>query len=724
LFRSRFVLALFVLSVCSGFVQAQQTGKKLTYEQAFLSREGGLMRFMMPATWFDDENYLVRERDEKTKSMSLYKVSAKTGEKTLFMDFSIIQKNFPQGFTAMMYAAATPDYTVFIYSYKNDLYLYSAKTQKFKRLTATAEEEKNPRLSPDAKWVAYTRANNLYACDLESGLEYQLTTDGSETIYNGYESWVYMEEISDRRSQYGAFWWSPDSSRIAFLRFDDSPVPTFPIFRASGVHGELEVERYPKAGDPNPKVKLGIVSLSDGKIVWADIDENADQYVAWPYWLPDGSRLTFQWMNRGQDNIKIYGVDPLTGKKEEIYDEKQPAWVEFFGDIYFLKDGSGFLLRSDVDGWNHLYYYDLKGQLKSRLTSGEWAVERIGLVDEKNKRVYFAAGKGKTTETHLFRVGLDGQGLEQLTKDPGTHFVSVSPGGSYYLDNFSSIDNPGKQDLYRSDGTWVRTTGQGQMQQLKEYTLGRKELFTIPTEDGLSLPASWILPPSFDQNKKYPVLFQVYGGPGSTDVSNSFPRLSSLYLAQEGILIFSVDHRGSAHFGKKGISLMHRNLGKWEMHDYIEAVKWLRQKPFVDSSKIGITGGSYGGYVTCMALTYGADYFTHGFAQYSVTDWKLYDSIYTERYMDKPEENKEGYEFGSVLTHAKKLKGVLDLEHGAMDDNVHMQNTVELIDVLMDNDKVFDFMLYPDQRHGFGGKKREISNRRYVDFWFKNFLNR
>jgi len=724
LFRPLFIIALFFVLFSSGLAQPQQAAKKITYEQAFQSREGGLMRFMMPASWIDDENYLIRERDEKTKTMTLFKVSARTGEKTLFLDSSTFQKNLPQGFSAMMYAAASPDYTTFIYSYKNDLYLYSLKTQKFRRLTATAEEEKNPRLSPNAKHVAFTRTNNLYACDLESGLEYQLTADGSETIYNGYESWVYMEEISNRSSQYAAFWWSPDSSKIAFLRFDDSPVPTFPIFRAAGVHGELEIQRYPKPGDPNPKVKLGIAGLPDGKIVWVDIDENSDQYVAWPSWLPDSSRLTFQWMNRGQDNLKIYGVDLQTGRKEEIYDEKQPAWIEFFEDLYFFKDGSGFLLRSDKDGWSHLYYYDLKGTLKRRLTSGEWTVERIGLVDEKNTRVYFTARKDKTAETHLFRVGLDGQGFEQITKDPGTHSTSVSPGGSYYFDNFSSVDNPGKQGLYNSSGTWIRSTGQSQTPQLKEFALGKKELFTIPTEDGYTLPASWVLPPDFDQNKKYPVLFIIYGGPGSSDVSNSFPRLSTFYLAQEGIIVFSVDHRGSAHFGKKGQSLMHRNLGKWEMHDYIQAVKWLRQKPFVDSTKIGITGGSYGGYATCMALTYGADYFTHGFAQYSVTDWKLYDSIYTERYMDKPEENKEGYEFGSVLHHAKNFKGILVLEHGAMDDNVHMQNTIQLMDVLMDQGKTFDFMLYPNQRHGFGGTKREISNRRYVDFWLKNLLNR
>jgi dipeptidyl-peptidase-4 len=701
----------------------QVSAKKITYEQAYPPR-GGFFRMGGMVSWLDDQNYLVRERDEKTKVMRLMKVSARTGVKTPYLDFEAIQKSLPQGFVAVTYAAASPDLSRLIFNVQNDLYLYLPRTQTLKRLTANAAPEKTPRLSPDARYVAYTRDNNLFACDLETGLEYQITTDGSDTILNGYESWVYMEEVSNRVSQYAAFWWSPDSRRIVFQRFDDGPVPIFDIVRSTGVHGELEQERYPKAGDPNPKVRLGIATLPDNKLVWADFDENADQYLAWPKWLPDGSRLFVQWMNRGQDDIKLFVVDPATGKKEEVYDEKQPAWVEFFPDLYFFKDGSGFLLRTDADGWSHLYVYDLAGKLKTRLTQGDWAVGEISLVDEKNGKVYFTSGQDKTTQTHLFRVGLDGRNLEKLTGEPGTHRVQVSPGGSYFLDTFSSSTSTSRQDLYRTDGTLVRAVEKPDTARWEGYNLAKKELFTIPADDGCNLPAYWILPPDFDQGKKYPVLFQIYGGPAAPTVSDTYPQVSQLYLAQEGIIVMSVDHRGSGHFGKKGVALMHRNLGKWEMNDLIQAVKWLRQKPFVDAGRIGITGMSYGGYTTCLALTYGADYFTHGLAGSAVTDWKLYDSIYTERYMDTPLENKEGYDFGSVMTHAKKLKGVLLIEHGDMDDNVHMQNSVQLINALIDLDKPFDFELFPNQRHGYGGKKGEAANRRAVDFWFKNLLSR
>jgi dipeptidyl-peptidase-4 len=725
--KKRFVLmSLFAASLAAALPLAtypQVTAKKITYEQAYPARDG-FFRMGGMVSWLDDQNYLVRERDEKTKAMRLMKVSAKTGVKTPYLDFEAIQKSLPQGFVAVTYAAASPDLSRLIFNVQNDLYLYVLGTKTLKRLTANAAPEKTPRLSPDARYVAYTRDNNLFACDLETGLEYQITTDGSDTILNGHESWVYMEEVSNRVSRYAAFWWSPDSRRIVFQRFDDGPVPIFDIVRSTGVHGELEQERYPKAGDPNPKVRLGIASLPDNKLVWADFDENADQYLAWPKWLPDGSRLFVQWMNRGQDDIKLFVVDPATGKKEEVYDEKQPAWVEFFPDLYFFKDGSGFLLRTDADDWSHLYVYDLAGKLKTRLTQGDWAVGEISLVDEKNGRVYFTSGQDKTTQTHLFRVGLDGRNLEKLTGEPGTHRVQVSPGGSYFLDTFSSSTAPSRQDLYRTDGTLVRVVEKPDAGRWEGYNLAKKELFTIPTDDGYALPAYWILPPDFDQGKKYPVLFQIYGGPAAPTVSDTYPQVSQLYLAQEGIIVMSVDHRGSGHFGKKGVALMHRNLGKWEMSDLIQAVKWLRQKPFVDAARIGITGMSYGGYTTCLALTYGADYFTHGLAGSAVTDWKLYDSIYTERYMDTPHENKEGYDFGSVMTHAKKLKGVLLIEHGDMDDNVHMQNSVQLINALIDLDKPFDFVLFPNQRHGYGGKKGEAANRRAVDFWFKNLLNR
>ncbi|MBN2199264.1 MAG: S9 family peptidase [Candidatus Aminicenantes bacterium] len=724
----------FALAVPASAAPARtEAKKKLTYEQAFLNK-GPLLLKPLTASgeWLDDEHYLVTEIDKVTKTSKMYKVRARTGEKELFLDFEAVKKNAPEGFPAAagigrfggLTVGHTEDWSGLLYSFKNDLYFYRVKEGRMARLTHDDDEEKNPRLSPTGDRVAFTRNNNLFTVTLSEGREAQLTRDGGELISNGRASWVYFEEILGRASRYAAFWWSPDGEKIAFLRFDDNPVPEFPIYDAEGRHGRLERQRYPKAGDPNPKVRLGVVPAAGGPVVWADFDEDADHYVAWPFWLPDSSRLSVQWMNRAQDTIRIYLLDPATGKKSALYEETQPSWVEFFEDLYFFKDGSGFLLRSDKSGWRHLYLYDGNGRLRRQLTDGPWSVQGISLVDEKNKRIYFTANRDAETENHLYRIRLDGRGLERLTPDAGTHFVQVSPGGGYFLDTHSQIARPTKLDLRSGNGALVRLLEDSRAPEMDDYALGRVELFTIPTSDGWNLPASWILPPDFDPGKTYPVLLTVYGGPATPRVYNSFPPLSSFYLAQEGIIVLTADHRGSGHFGKQGTALMHRSLGKWEIHDWVEAVKWLRGKPFVDPARVGITGGSYGGYATCLALTAAADFFTHGFARASVTDWHLYDTVYTERYMDTPAENPEGYKNGSVMTHAPNFKGVLHIEHGALDDNVHAQNSIQLIDRLIDLDKDFTFMLLPKQRHGSVDKKREFSNRQFVAFWLRHFLGR
>lgn len=708
-------------AVATGWAQK----KKLTYSQVYQRGEPRLLGSLPRIEgWLDENHYLELKSPEEEKEQNLMKVNALTGKESLFIDYQSLNKKLPKGFSLQRSTAKTEDYAGFLFDRKGDLYYFSAKSEIFKRLTYTPSAEKNPRFSPDGKCIAYTRDHNLYVMEIETGLEHQLTNDGSDIIYNGWASWVYFEEILGRGSRYAAFWWSPNSEMIAFLRFDDSPVPEFPIYRADGVHGELEIQHYPKPGDPNPWVKLGIAHIKTGEIVWIDIEEKADHYVAWPFWTPDSKELFFQWMNRGQDNIKIYVADPTTGKKTELHDEKQASWVDFFTDIYFFKNDGGFLLRSDVDGWSHLYHYDMNGQLKKRLTGGEWSVRNIALVDEKNNKIYFHSTKKKSTENHLYSVDFNGENLKQLTKISGSHRCRVSPGGKYYIDSYSNILQPNRMELWSTSGKIIRTLGDQKLPALDEFDLGKVELFTIPSGDGYDLPAVWTLPPDFDETKKYPIIFSIYGGPGSARVSNRFGRMSTHFMAQHSIITISVDHRSSGHFGKKGVSLMHRNLGKWEMHDLIAAVKWLRKLPYIDEKRIGITGGSYGGYTTCMALTYGADYFTHGIAGSSVTGWKLYDTVYTERYMDTPEENPEGYKFGSVMTHADKYKGSLLITHGTMDDNVHMQNTIQLIDKLEDLDKDFELMLYPNARHGIGYPKRNHSTRESVQFWFRHFLGK
>ena len=699
--------------------------KQLTFNQIYMFGEPRILK-QAPQLhgWFDDEHYLMQKRDAKISAR--VKVNVKTGEETVVLDYSAINPNLDDAeLTAEENIGLTKDYTGLLFYDDNDLFFYSITKNKVTRLTENKDEEVNPILSPDGKKVAFTRNKDLYVVDTETGKETRLTNDASDVVYNGYASWVYMEEIIGRSLNYRAFWWAPNSEMITFLRFDDTPVPKFPLYNLESLHGEIEWERYPKPGDANPIVRMGIAHINTNKVIWIDEDETADQYTAWPFWSPDSKQLFYQVLNRGQDDLQVLSANPETGKNKLMYEEKNATWVEFFEDIHILKNNKGFILRTELDGWRHLYYYDMNGKLKKQLTKGEWNVSEIVLVDEENEKIYFEANKGERLETHLFVVDFDGDEIEQLTKISATHSATVSPNGKYFYDTYSDINSPGKMDLCDGEGNLIRNLGDRKSKIYNEYELGKTELFSIKTEDGFNLPAMWVLPPDFDESKKYPVLFAVYGGPGGTDVTNSFSAyLDRYFISQSGIIYFVVDHRASAYFGKKGKSYFYRNAGKVEIEDYITAVKWLKQKSFIDSTKIGITGSSYGGYVTCMALTLGADYFTHGVAEYSVTDWRLYDNVYTERYMDTPDENPEGYNYGSAMTHADKYKGLLRMTHGTMDDNCHMQNTIQLVDKLTSLDKHFELMLYPNERHGVGFPKWMHAQREYVEFWFKNFLGK
>jgi len=689
----------------------------LTYEQVFggvgAPSAGVLGSMPRIPGWVDEGHYLELREDAADKQVKTFAVSVADGT-------AVLQPEPAGGRGAL----AVPGGRWTVTPRDGTLFATDTRTKAARQLTAMAGEMKNPRLSPDGAWVAYTRGNNLFAYDLEHGVEHQYTTDGSDVVLNGYASWVYMEEILGRASNYAAFWWSPDSTRLAFMRFDDSPVPVFPIYHADGQHGELERQRYPKAGDPNPYVQMGVVAVADGTLAWMDFDPKADHYIAWPFWTPDSKALTVQWMNRGQDTLRLYHCDPASGRKTMIVEEKQKGWVEWFEDFTYLASGRGMIIRSSVDGWEHLYLYNRDGSLRTRLTAGDWRVSSIVRVDEQGGYVYFMGKPGKTWDAQLMRVRLDGSGLETLTKGEGVHSARLSPEAGHFVDTVTRIDAPAVTNLHRIDGTLVRRLGTQHSGAFGDYAWGKGELFTIPSADGqFQLPAYWVLPPDFDpkhSKKTYPVIFSIYSGPDAGTVANAWPGLQAHYWAQRGVITISVDHRASGHFGKKGVALMHRTLGTWEMADLMAAAAWLRTKPFVAKDRIGIAGGSYGGYTTMMALFYGAGAFNYGIAGSSVTDWQLYDSVYTERYMDTPTENPQGYKAGAVLTYGDRYRGGLRITHGTIDDNVHMQNSLQVIDWLTTANKRFEMMLYPDSRHGIAQRAHAAKDAH--DFWMRNLL--
>lgn len=679
--------------------------------------------------WTDDSHYIIRTFDQEKRPV-IRSVDIRTGKETAAEQprsgRDILAEALPDGTDLTSADAVSEDMKSAVIFKDNDLWYFTTGVEGLKRLTSDQAQEVNSRFSPDGSKIAYTKNRDLYVFDLASNKEIRLTSDASENVYNGYASWVYMEEILGRASRYAAFWWAPDGNRIAYLRTDETEVPFFTLNRLDepdGIHGKLEVTHYPKPGDPNPKVKMGIADLATTKTVWVKTDYSVDQYLAWPFWTPDSRNLAIQVVNRDQTELQIILADPSTGDYRQIYDEKYKTWLDFHEDIYVMEDNTGFIIRTYKTGWDNLYYYAWDGTLKAQLTNFNFRVTSIDRVDEAQKVIYFSATGVESTDSHAYRVGLDGKNLLQITRGEGTHGVNISPKGSYFIDTWSSFTSPGSMIAYDKRGRQIREIYKPAAPD--ETSIAKTEFVKIPTSDGLfNMPATITYPIGFDPAKKYPVVFTIYGGPDSKNIYNRWSGGMASWYSRNSIIQFRVDHRGSGQFGKQGNDYLHRSLGKWEVLDYQDAVAWLRTKPFVDAAKIGITGSSYGGYMTCMALTKGSDFWTHGFAGSSVTDWQLYDNIYTERFMDTPQDNPDGYRDGSAMTFAGNYKGKLYITHGDMDDNVHLQNSIQLISKLQDEGKVFQFMLYPGGRHGWGGAKAAHVRNEEYSFWLENFFGK
>jgi len=668
--------------------------KTFTYEQLFHNASApGLMK-PLPAIrgWADDNHYIEMQKDASGKLVAM-SVDVKTGK-------------------AVPYTGAVQE------------------NSRAESLPVTVPDGRNVTASPDKQWVAYTKKdNNLYVMEVATKKETQLTFDGAASIYNGYASWVYYEEILGRASRYKAFWWSPDSKRICFMRFDDTEVPVFSLYVIEGQHGYLEKAHYPKAGDKNPEVKIGIVGVNGGNITWADFNPKDDQYFGEPIWTPSGD-LWVQWMNRGQDQLKVYAIDLNNGKKTAIYEERQPTWITLddFGRFEFVPGGKQFILKSDKDGWENLYLHDISGRFINKITDGNFWGTSILKIDEKARQVWFKARKEHSARFDIYRVGLDGKGLTRMSFGEYSHDqASISPNGKYFITTYSNLSTPPAMALVDAKGKIVRELGNSKGEDFNHYELPKIELTSVKSSDGLfDLPVMISYPLNFDPNKKYPVLVSIYGGPNAGTVYDRWrnPGGIAQWWAQEGLIQVVFDNRSSGHFGKKGLNFIYRQLGKWEIEDYMTCARWLKQQSWVDGDRLCITGGSFGGYMTCMALTYGADVFTHGIANASVTDWHFYDTHYTERFMDTPQENPEGYKLTSVMTYADKYKGLLRINHGTSDDNVHMQNSLVLINKLQDLKKHFEFMAYPGERHSIGGLKGVHNRTESYQFIYNNLLQK
>jgi len=557
-------------------------------------------------------------------------------------------------------------------------------------------------LSPGGGHLAFVSENDLVLVDTLSGAQRAVTSDGGET-FNGKLDWVYQEEIYGR-GDFKAFWWSPDSSKVAFLKLDESAVHDFTVVdHIEDGHFRVrpEVTNYPKAGDPNPAVHLGIADARDGSVAWIDLARyrSEEPLVVRVGWTPDGERVVFMVQDRIQSWLDLDVGDPESGELATWIHEGSKSWVERLPAPRWLADGT-FLWESDRTGYRHVYRYRPGGELVGAVTAGDWAVRDVSHVDEQKGLLWFEATRDGAVDRNTYRIGLDGKGLVRLTQGRGTHSTSFNGDRSFFLDRVSSLDAPTRVRLCTGDGALVRELGSTAVPALEEYALSTWELLSIPARDGFQLDAALLKPVGFDPGERYPVWLPTYSGPDSPSVRNAWnTSLWYQFLAQNGFLVFQVNVRTASGKGQWATEQGYLQLGVLELRDLEDAVAWLTKEPWADAGRVGITGGSYGGFMTAYALC-NSKAFALGIAGSGVYDWGMYDTIYTERYMSTPQKNPEGYARTSVIRTVAGLEGHLLLYHGVMDDNVHVQNAMQLVYALQRAGKDFDFMLYPQNRHG------------------------
>ena len=649
--------------------------------------------------------------------------------------------------------------------------------------------------SPDQTKLAFTRDNDLYVVDIETEVETRLTFDGSDVILNGYASWVYYEEILGRPSRYKAFWWSPDSRKIGFYRFDNSQVPMFPIYSSIAnpvaaasqsqsprvtdlaLGGSLSETRYPKAGQTNPQVQIGIIDLdtslrgTEGAVAisWADFNPEDDQYFGIPFWGPDSQEFFIARMPRLQNTIDLYAVSVADGSKRHVYNETYKTWLNWFEGVVFTDKGL-YMAREFETGWQQIYFLSYDGKTFRRLTDGpNWDVTIVH-VDESSGNIYYTAKRDQVAKQALYRVDKKGDIYALTDPDYNATGISISPDGKYFVASYSNSKTPTKVGIFQTKGG-LRSTGvhnvcaagyydvmaadtrtgrefrhqivadmQGPDYDESKYALG--QLMYMDIEDTW-LPAMIVYPKDFDSSKKYPVHVDIYGGPNTPMVRDRWvtPTAANQWYSDNGIIQITIDPRAAGHNGREGLDLIYRQLTVTEVEDFCRWAELLQSLPYVDADKIGVEGFSFGGTMTCMLLMQAPDKFHYGIAGGGVYDWALYDSHYTERYMDTPQNNPEGYEVSKVMNYVDgyptsytSLRGasatwqspepvMLKLTHGTGDDNVHHQNTLQLLDVMHKEGKKFDFMIYPDGMHGYRGYQGQHFLNANHEFWLKYLKN-
>lgn len=612
--------------------------------------------------------------------------------------------------------------SIYRHSTKELNYIFDRKTRKLQNLSDYGKQM-FASFSPDASQVAFVRDNNIYIRNLENREEIKITDDGEwEQIINGWCDWVYAEEFSFDK----AFFWSPDGKNIAFYKFNESAVKRFNMAMYGDLYPKDYQYKYPKAGEKNSEVSIHIYNLASANTQTVDIGSEKDQYIPRIKWTADPNKLCVLRMNRHQDKLDYLLADANTGKTTVLLSETSKTYIDIDDHLTFLKDNKSFLITSEKEGFNHFYIYDMKGKLIRKITNGNWEVTAFYGMDAAQKTLYFQAAAISPMQREIYKVNIDGKGFKKISKEAGTNVAYFSEDYSYFINYHSTANTPNYITLMDKNGVQIRVLEDNKAlkEKLAEYNLTKKEFLSITTSEGVQLNAWMMKPTNFDASKKYPVYMFLYGGPGSQQVLDSWGAANYLWyqlLTQKGYIVVCVDNRGTGARGAEFKKMTHLQLGKYETIDQIEAAKWLGKQSYVDASRIGIQGWSYGGYMSSLCITKGADVFKMAIAVAPVTNWKYYDSIYTERYLHTPQENKSGYEENSPINFVNQLKGKYLIVHGTADDNVHFQNSVDMIDALIKANKPFESAYYPNKNHSIvGGNTRLHLYNKMTDFILNN----
>ena len=702
-------IVILILFTCLSVIAQQKLSIEEIYSGAFRPKAMDELIAMKNTNQYTILNF---DRANRSNQIDLYDFATLQKVSTI-----IDSKNYPElatGIDSYIFSndekqllLATNTNQIYRHSFTADYYLYNLDSKK---LTKILEQVQEPTFAPTGDRIAFAKNNNLFIYTIASKQTNQLTTDGKKnSIINGITDWVYEEEFAFVR----AFDWSVDGKKLAYIRFDETVVPEFSMnIYHKDLYPTVETFKYPKAGEKNATVSLFIHDLTTSSIKEIDLKNYTDFYIARMKWTMESNVLSAQILNRHQDNLDLLFIDGNSGTVKVVLNEKDKAYVDVTDNLTFLKDNS-FIWTSEKDGFNHIYLYDKTGKLKNQITKGNWEVTAYYGLDEKSKTVFYQSVENGTTIRDVFRIGLDGKNKIKLSQLEGTNHATFSPNFQYFINSFSNPTTPTKYSLCDAKkGMEVLTILDNKelLEKLKKYDLPSKDFFELTTEKGIKLNAWIIKPKDFDSSKKYPVLMYQYSGPGSQQVAKDWLDTNDLWfmmLSQQGYITICVDGRGTGFKGADFKKCTQKELGKLEVEDQIDAAKIIGNYPYVDKNRIGIFGWSFGGFMSSNCILKGAEVFKTAIAVAPVTNWRFYDSIYTERYLQTPQENANGYDNNSPINFAYKLKGNFLLIHGSADDNVHVQNSMQMIEALVQANKQFDWAIYPDKNHGiYGGKTR------------------